>query len=290
MPLVEARGLRKAYDGAVALDGLDLTIGEGSVVGLLGPNGAGKTTALQAILGLTSCEGSLRVFGRDPRVERHRLMRDAAYIADVAVLPRWMRASQALDYLAGVHPRFDRARAERLLARTDIPPRARVRSLSKGMVAQLHLALALAIDARLLVLDEPTLGLDAAFRQRFYETLLTDYLERRRTIVIATHQVDEIEHVVTDVAVLQRGRLVLACGMERLAARFVELAPRPAALQAARALGPIHERRALGRTVLLFDGVDRAALAPLGDVRVPSLGDVFAAVTDDGRARERGAA
>ena len=278
MAAIEARGLRKTYKTTVALDGLDLRLEKGRILGLIGPNGAGKSTALAALLGLTACEGQLKVLGRDPWTQRDQLMADVCFIADVAILPRWMKVSQALDYVAGVHPRFDRAKAERLLARTTIQRSSRVRDLSKGMVVQLHLSLVLAIDARLLVLDEPTLGLDLLYRKSFYDTLLNDYFDCDRTIVLATHQIDEVQHILTDLAFIDRGRIVLDCSVEAYEARYLELSASPQNLAAARALGPIHERQAIGRAVLLFDGVARDQLAGLGDVRTPSIGDLFAAV------------
>jgi ABC-2 type transport system ATP-binding protein len=284
MAVIEARGLRKAYGGNLALDGVDLRVEEGRILGLIGPNGAGKTTALNAVLGLTPYEGELRVLGRDPWRERDRLMRDVSYITDVAVLPRWIRVAQLLAYTAGVHPRFDRARAERFLERTTIRPTHKVRELSKGMVTQLHLALVMAIDARLLVLDEPTLGLDLLFRKQFYDTLLADYWDKSRTIVVATHQVEEIEHVLTDVLFLDRGRVVLEIGTEALEERYREVAVRPEQVAAARALGPIDERQAVGRSVMLFDGGDAERLAALGEVRTPSIADLFVAVVG-GQAR-----
>jgi ABC-2 type transport system ATP-binding protein len=290
VPVVEARGLSKSFGDTVALDSINLTIGEGRILGLVGPNGAGKTTFLHAMLGLTPYEGTLRVLGRDPRTERHRLMRDATFIADVSVLPRWMRVSQALDYMEGVHPRFDRYKAEELLALSSVPLESIVRGLSKGMVAQLHVALIMAIDARLLALDEPTLGLDLHQRKQFYETLLTDYVDNTRTIVLATHQVDEIENVVTDIAFIHHGRLIVACTMDEFAARFVELMPRPGRIAAARALAPIHERQEFGRSILLFERADREQLSALGDARTPSIADVFVAMTGDAKSRRRGAA
>jgi ABC-2 type transport system ATP-binding protein len=290
MSVIEARGLRKTFGAAVALDGLDLRVEEGRILGLIGPNGAGKTTALNAILGLTPYQGELRVLGRDPWAERDRLMRDVCFIADVAVLPRWMRVRQALDYVAGVHPRFDRAKAEAFLARTAIHRRSRVRELSKGMVTQLHLALVMAIDAQLLVLDEPTLGLDVLYRKQFYDALLSDYFDRRRTILITTHQVEEIENVLTDVAFIHQGRIVLDSGMEALQARYAEVSVGPDRLEDARALRPIHERQRLGRSILLFDGVERERLAALGDVRTPGLADVFVGVMAHVAPGARGAA
>jgi ABC-2 type transport system ATP-binding protein len=278
MSCIEARGLRKAYGTTVALDGVDLRVEEGRILGLIGPNGAGKTTALNAILGLTPYQGELKVLGRDPWTERDLLMRDVCFIADVAVLPRWLRVAQALDYVAGVHPRFDRAKAEGFLARTAIKRASRVRELSKGMVTQLHLALVMAVDASLLVLDEPTLGLDILYRKQFYDSLLNDYFDRRRTIVVTTHQVEEIQQVLTDVMFIHRGRVVLECGMEEFESRYLEVMVRPEHLAAARALQPMHERQAFGRSILLFDQADRGRLAALGEVRTPSIADLFVAV------------
>ncbi len=278
MACIEARGLRKAYGSTPALDGIDLRVDEGRILGLIGPNGAGKTTALHAILGLTEYQGALSVLGRDPWTERDQLMRDVSFIADVAVLPRWIRVSQLIDYVAGVHPRFDRAKAEGFLARTTICHRSRVRELSKGMVTQLHLALVMAIDAKLLVLDEPTLGLDILFRKQFYDSLLNDYYDRTRTIVVTTHQVEEIQDVLTDIMFIDRGRIVLSSGMDELESRYAQVIVNPERVAEARALRPISERQWFGRSVLLFDGVDRKQLAPLGEVRSPSVADLFVAV------------
>jgi ABC-2 type transport system ATP-binding protein len=278
MACIEARGLRKAYGTTVAVDGVDMRVEDGRVLGLIGPNGAGKTTARNAILGLTPYQGELRVLGRDPWMERDRLMRDVCFIADVAVLPRWLRVSQALDYVAGVHPRFDRGKAEGFLSKTTIKRTSKVRELSKGMVAQLHLALVMAIDARLLVLDEPTLGLDILYRKQFYDSLLTDYFDRNRTIVVTTHQVEEIQDVLTDLMFINRGRIVLSCSMEEFEQRYLEVIVHPERVAAARALKPMHERQTLGRSILLFDGVERQQLSGLGDVRTPSIADLFVAV------------
>jgi ABC-2 type transport system ATP-binding protein len=275
---IEARGLRKAFGATVALDGVNLRVEEGRILGLIGPNGAGKTTALRAILGLTPYEGELTVLGRNPWQERDRLMRDVCFIADVAVLPRWIRVSQAIDYLAGVHPRFDRAKAEGFLAKTSIRHGNKVRELSKGMVAQLHLALVMAIDARLLVLDEPTLGLDILYRKQFYDTLLNDYFDRSRTIIVTTHQVEEIQHVLTDLMFIDRGRIVFNCSMEEIETRYAEVTVRPEQMAAARGLRPMQERQGLGRNTFLFDGVDRHQLAALGEVRTPNIADLFVAV------------
>ena len=278
MATIEARGLRKAFGTTIALDGVDLRVEEGRILGLIGPNGAGKTTALNAILGLTSYEGELRVLDAIPGLQREQLMRDVSFIADVAVLPRWIRVSQLLDYVAGVHPRFDRAKAEGFLARTTIKRASKVRQLSKGMVAQLHLALVMAVDARLLVLDEPTLGLDILYRKQFYDSLLNDYFDRSRTIVVTTHQVEEIQDVLTDLVFIDRGRIVLECSMEEFESRYLEVMVNPEQLAAARAFKPMHERPVFGRSVLLFDNADRQQLAALGEVRRPSIADVFVAV------------
>ncbi len=278
MACIEARGLRKSFGSTVALDGLDLRVEEGRILGLIGPNGAGKTTAINAMLGLTKYDGELRVLGRDPWTERDLLMRDISFIADVAVLPRWIRVAQVLDYVAGVHPRFDRAKAEEFLARTAIKPSSRVRELSKGMVTQLHLAVGMAIDARLLVLDEPTLGLDILYRKQFYDTLLNDYFDGSRTIVVTTHQVEEIQDVLTDLMFINRGRVVLQCSMEEFESRYTEVMVKPEHAAAARALGPIRERQVFGRSILLFDGADRNELATMGDVRTPGISELFVAV------------
>ena len=295
MACIEARGLRKVYGTTVALGCLDLRVEEGRVLGLIGPNGAGKTTALNAILGLTPYQGELRVLGRDPWAERDRLMRDVCFIADVAVLPRWMRVSQALDYVAGVHPRFDRAKAEGFLAKTTIQRASKIRELSKGMVAQLHLALVMAIDARLLVLDEPTLGLDILFRKQFYDSLLNDYFDRSRTIVVTTHQVEELQHILTDLMFIDRGRIVVSCTMEEFESRYVEVTVNPDQVAAARALKPMYERQVFGRSILLFDrgsnqNIDRQQLAAIGEVRTPTIADLFVAVMGNQSGMAQGAA
>jgi ABC-2 type transport system ATP-binding protein len=278
MKVVEARGLRKSFGKTVALDGVDMCVEEGRILGLIGPNGAGKSTALHAILGLIPYQGELKVLGRDPWSERDQLMRDVCFIADVAVLPRWLRVSQALDFVAGVHPRFVREKAEAFLARTTIKRASKVRELSKGMVTQLHLALVMAIDAKLLVLDEPTLGLDLLYRKQFYDSLLNEYFDSTRTIVVTTHQVEEVQHVLTDVMFINRGRIVLDCSMEACEARFHEVMVHPEQVSAARALKPMNERQLFGRSVLLFDAVDRQQLTPLGEVRTPSIADLFVAL------------
>ena len=278
MACIEARGLRKAFGATVALDGVDLRVEEGRILGLIGPNGAGKTTALNAILGLTPYQGELKVLGLDPWAVRDQLMREVCFISDVAVLPRWIKVSEALEYLQGVHPRFDRAKAEGFLAKTNIKNTSKVKELSKGMVVQLHLALVMAIDARLLVLDEPTLGLDILYRKQFYDSLLNDYFDRSRTILMTTHQVEEIQDVLTDLMFIDRGRIVLSCSMEEFETRYTEVLVNPERLEAARALKPIHERQVFARSVLLFDGADRKLLDALGETRTPSIADLFVAV------------
>ena len=298
MACIEARGLRKAFGTTIALDGLDLRVDEGRILGIIGPNGAGKTTALNAILGLTPYQGELRVLGRDPWAERDQLMRDVCFISDVAVLPRWIKVSQLLDYVAGVHPRFDRSKAEGFLTRTTIKRASKVRELSKGMVAQLHLAVVMAIDARLLVLDEPTLGLDILYRKQFYDSLLNDYYDRTRTILVTTHQVEEIQNVLTDVMFIDRGRIVFGCSMEDFESRYLEVMVKPEQVGAARAFRPMHERQVLGRSILLFDlspdlrsdSVDREKLAALGEVRTPSIADLFVAVVGNLTGGQKGAA
>jgi ABC-2 type transport system ATP-binding protein len=278
MACIEARGLRKAYGPKVALDGIDLCVAEGRIVGLIGPNGAGKSTALNAILGLSPYQGALKVLGLDPWKERDKLMQEVCFIADVAVLPRWLKVSQAVDFVAGVHPRFDRLKAEYFLAKTDIMSASRVGQLSKGMVTQLHLALVMAIDARLLVLDEPTLGLDLLYRKQFYDTLLNDYFDHTRTIIVTTHQVEEIQDILTDVMFINHGRIVLDASMESLEGRYVELMALPENAATARTFGPIYERQVFGRSVLLYDGVARSRLEGLGELRTPGIADLFVAV------------
>jgi ABC-2 type transport system ATP-binding protein len=288
MACIEARALRKTYGATVALDGIDLRVEDGRILGLIGPNGAGKTTALNAMLGLIAYEGELRVLGRDPWRERDQLMREVCFIADVAVLPRWIRVSQTLDYVAGVHQRFDRAKAEAFLAKTTIRPTSNVGEMSKGMVTQLHLAVVMAIDARLLVLDEPTLGLDLLYRKQFYDSLLNDYFEHSRTVVVATNQVEEVEHVLTDVMFLDRGRIVFSRSTEEVESQYREVLVHPDKMATARALNPINERQGVGRSILLFQGVDRQQLAALGDVRTPSVADLFAAIMSSRRNQAQG--
>jgi ABC-2 type transport system ATP-binding protein len=284
MACIEAHALRKTYGTTVALDSVDLRVDEGRILGLIGPNGAGKTTALNAILGLTPYQGELRVLGRDPWKERDQLMKDVCFIADVAVMPRWMRVSQALEFVEGVHPRFDRTKAEGFLEKTAVKRSNRVQELSKGMVMQLHLALVMAIDARLLVLDEPTLGLDILYRKQFYDSLLNDYFDRSRTIVVTTHLVEEVQNVLTDLMFINHGRIVLNCTMEEFESRYAEVTVKPGRLAAAQALKPVHERQVFGQSIVLFDGVDRGKLAGLGEVRSPSIADLFVAVMGNGKA------
>ncbi|MCF7220247.1 ABC transporter ATP-binding protein [Marilutibacter chinensis] len=285
--VIDARGLRKAYKNKLALDNTAFEIPAGRIVGLIGPNGAGKTTALKAMLGLIPFEGSLSVLGLDPRTQRDELMRDVCFIADVAVLPRWMKVKEAIEFVSGVHPRFDKARCERFLQGTQLKPNMRVREMSKGMIVQLHLALVMAIDARLLVLDEPTLGLDILYRKQFYQRLLEDYFDEQKTIIVTTHQVEEIEHILTDVMFIRDGRIVLESGMDELGERFVEVLVNGDRTEEARSLGPIDERALpFGKTVMLYDGrlpdgspsgVTAQRLAALGETRTPGLADLFVA-------------
>jgi ABC-2 type transport system ATP-binding protein len=283
-PLIEARGLSKRYGSFVALDRADFVVQPGRIVGLIGPNGAGKTTALRALLGLTTYEGRLNVLGREPFSERAQLMLEASFIADVAVLPAWLRVQQAIDFVAGVHPRFRRDRAAALLAKTDIGMRRRIGELSKGMKTMVHLALTMAIDARLLVLDEPTLGLDIIARRGFYDALVNDYMDETRTIVITTHQVEEVENLLTDVLFIDKGRIVLDCSVEAIGARYAAVEVADDRVAAARTERPFHERRALGKTLLYFEGADRDKLRDLGEVAVPSVADLFVAKVSAERA------
>lgn len=276
-PVIRAQGLTRRYGSTVALDGVDLEIPAGRIVGLIGPNGAGKTTALKAILGLGPFEGQLEVLGLDPRRQRAELMQQVSFIADVAVLPRWLRVRQVLDITAGLHPRFSREKAEHFLTQTEIKRDSKISALSKGMVTQLHLALVMAIDARLLVLDEPTLGLDIIYRKEFYSALLNDYFDGERTILLTTHQVEEIEHILTDLMFISHGRIVLSESMDALGEKFLELVTRPDRAEHARALQPISERQGLGRHQFIFEGRTRDELAVLGDIKVPGVADLFVA-------------
>ncbi|UQV44712.1 ABC transporter ATP-binding protein [Janthinobacterium lividum] len=275
--VISARGLRKQYGKQVAIADISFDIAPGRIVGLIGPNGSGKTTTLKAILGLTGFEGELSVLGRDPRVQRDALMEDVCFIADVAILPGWLRVADAIDFVAGVHTRFDRSKAERYLAHTKLSPKMKVKAMSKGMVVQLHLALVMAIDAKLLVLDEPTLGLDILYRKQFYQNLLEDYFDENKTIVITTHQIEEVEHILSDLMFIRDGKIVLASSMEEVGERYSEVMVGPQHVNPARALQPISERSVFGKSVMLFDGVARTQLAALGEVRTPSLADLFVA-------------
>ena len=275
--IISATGLSKAYRGRKALDEVSFSVGAGRIVGLIGRNGAGKTTALKAILGLTTFHGELRVLGKNPATERDELMREVSFIADTAVLPKWLRVRNALDYMQGVHPNFVRERAEAFLRTTEIRIDSRVRELSKGMVTQLHLALVLAIRARLLVLDEPTLGLDLMYRRKFYDTLLNDYMDEERTILVTTHQVEEIENLLTDVLFIEKGKIVLDTPVEEIGQRYSQVLVHPDQLAAARALGPFNERSLFGRTLLFFENQPPAALTPLGEVGTPTIADLFVA-------------
>ena len=277
MSAIVARNLNKKYNGKPALDDVSFSIAPGRITGLIGPNGAGKTTLLKALLGLTTVEGELQVLGLDPAVQRNALMNEVCFIADVAILPRWIRVSQAIDFVEGVHPRFSRAKCEAFLARTKLQPRQRVREMSKGMIVQLHLALVMAIDAKVLVLDEPTLGLDILYRKQFYQSLLNDYFDEEKTIIVTTHQVEEIEHILTDILFVRAGQIALAATMDEVAQRFTEVMVSPAHADAARALGPLDERGVFGKSIFLFDGIEKSRLAELGELRTPNVADLFVA-------------
>jgi ABC-2 type transport system ATP-binding protein len=282
--LITARKLGKSFGSTRALDDVNFRVEAGRIVGLIGPNGAGKTTALKALLGLTRFEGELSVLGLDPYRQRHQLMQDVCFIADVAVLPRWIRVAQLIDFVAATHPRFRREVCEHFLGRSDIKRSSRVKELSKGMVTQLHLALVMAIDAKLLVLDEPTLGLDILMRKQFYETLLNEYFDEQRTILVTTHQVEEVEHILTDLLFIDRGRIVLDAAMDEVQEKYAQVAVRPEHVAAARVLGPLSERQGLGRTHMLFRGATRGDLERLGEVGVPSVADLFVATIQGARA------
>ncbi len=275
--IVKAVGLTKRYGDFIALDGIDLEIQSGAITGLIGPNGAGKTTTLKALLGLCECEGELSVVGRDPRVARHKLMQDVCFIADVGILPKWMKVKQALEYVEGVHPRFSRVRAERFLATTEIEAGSRIRTLSKGMITQLHLALVMAIDVQLLILDEPTLGLDILYRKEFYDRLLNDYFDGGKTVIVSTHQVEEIETLLTELIFINRGRVVLDIGMEAIADRFVELRIGPARLAQLPELKPIYIRDMMGLKSCIFENTHRDALSQYGELHTPTISDLFVA-------------
>jgi len=275
--VVTASGLSKRYKNTAALDNASFRIEAGRIVGLIGPNGAGKTTALKAILGLTDFQGELSVLGLDPRKQRNKLMEQVCFIADVAVLPRWIRVNEVVDFVANIHPRFDRKKCEAFLARTKLTPNQRVKQMSKGMIVQLHLALVMAIDARLLVLDEPTLGLDILYRKQFYQNLLEDYFDENKTIIVTTHQVEEVEHILTDLMFIRDGRIVLDADMDAVGERFAEVMVGADKAAEARQLKPLDERQVFGKSIFLFDGADRARLEALGEIRRPSVSDLFVA-------------
>jgi len=275
--IIEAKSLSRSFGELRAVDNVDLTVNSGSVIGLIGPNGAGKTTLLRALLGLTDCDGEVKVMGNDPRTERAALMEQVCFIADTAVLPRWMRVEQLLDYVTGVHPRFNRAHAEDFLATTDVKLKRRVSDLSKGMTVQLHLALVMAIDAKLLILDEPTLGLDILFRKRFFEQLLNDYFDGERTIIISTHQVEEVQNILSDVIFMDEGRLVLQQSMASLEDDFIELHAVGENLARAEEIPYVGKRSILGGKALIYEGVNRESLKALGELRTPSVSDLFVA-------------
>ncbi len=275
--VIAARGLSKRYGAQLAVDAIDFEIPAGRIVGLIGPNGSGKTTTLKAALGLIPFDGELSVLGMDPRTQRDALMNEVCFIADVAILPRWLRVGDAIDFVAGVHPKFDRAKAQRYLAHTKLTPKMKVKQMSKGMIVQLHLALVMAIDARLLVLDEPTLGLDILYRKQFYQNLLEDYFDENKTIVVTTHQVEEIEHILTDLIFIREGKLALSASMDEVGERFTEVLVNADKLEAAKALKPIDERQVFGKSILVFDGVPRAQLAALGETRNVGIADLFVA-------------
>lgn len=277
VPVIRARNLRKRYGVFEALKGCDFQINAGRIVGLIGPNGAGKTTALKALLGLTTFEGELSVLGLDPHSQRHELMHQVCFIADVAVLPRWIRVREAIEFVEGVHPKFSREKCQQFLARTKIGPNMKVRQLSKGMVAQLHLALVMAIDAKVLVLDEPTLGLDILYRKEFYQTLLNDYFDQEKTILITTHQVEEIEHILTDVLFIKDGRISLAATMDEVGERFTEIMVATDKREQALALKPLTERQVFGKSIFLFDGLSSEQAETLGETRKPGIADIFVA-------------
>jgi ABC-2 type transport system ATP-binding protein len=275
--IITAQHLSKRYGKQAALDDASFEIQSGRVVGLIGPNGSGKTTTLKAILGLTQFEGELSVLGLDPRTQRDELMNDVCFIADVAILPRWLKVKDAIDFVEGVHPRFDRVKAEAYLANTKLKPEMKVKAMSKGMVVQLHLALVMAIDAKLLVLDEPTLGLDILYRKQFYQNLLEDYFDDNKTILITTHQIEEVEHILTDLMFIREGKITLAASMDEVSDRFTEVMVEPEYLAAANALQPLSQRTVFGKAIMLFDGVARSQLSNFGELRTPSVADLFVA-------------
>jgi ABC-2 type transport system ATP-binding protein len=275
--VISAKGLTKRYGKQLAVDNVSFDIPAGRIIGLIGPNGSGKTTTLKAVLGLIPFEGELKVLGLDPSTQRDELMQNVCFIADVAILPRWLRVCDAVDFVAGVHPKFDRAKAQRYLAHTKLSPSMKVKQMSKGMIVQLHLALVMAIDAKLLVLDEPTLGLDILFRKQFYQNLLEDYFDEGKTIIVTTHQVEEIEHILSDLMFISEGKIVLSATMDEVGERFVEVMVPADKIESAKALKPIDERQVFGKSIMLFDGVPRTQLATLGETRNVGIADLFVA-------------
>ncbi|PRC92004.1 ABC transporter ATP-binding protein [Solimicrobium silvestre] len=276
-PIISAKGVSKRYGNQVAVDNISFDIPSGRIVGLIGPNGSGKTTTLKALLGLIPFDGALSVLGLDPRTQRDELMKQVCFIADVAILPSWLRVSDAIDFVAGIHPQFNRAKAESYIAHTKLQPSMKVKAMSKGMVVQLHLALVMAIDVKLLVLDEPTLGLDILYRKQFYQNLLEDYFDEQKTIIITTHQVEEVEHILSDLMFIRDGKIILSATMDEVSQRYVEVMIEPERLSAAKELGPIDQRTVFGKSVMLFDGVAHEQLAALGETRIPNIADLFVA-------------
>ena len=277
---IKAKGIIKSYDNNHALNGIDLEVRSGQVLGLIGPNGAGKSTFLQAVLGLLNTEGELEVLGLDPRKDRHKLLQKVCSITDVAVLPKWMTVEQVLQYVDGVHPRFNIEKAKSILSQTDIKDKSKIKTLSRGLVVQLHLSIVMAIDAELLVLDEPTLGLDLVYRKEFYSQLIEDYYDGNKTILISTHQVEEIEGVLSDAIFMNQGKVVMKDSIDAINERFLELRPNQDSLEKAKSLNPMHTRTELGREVLLFEGTEKDKLTGLGEVRPPFIADLFMAIMD----------
>ena len=275
--VLTAKSLNKRYGNQLAVDHINLDIQPGRIIGLIGPNGSGKTSTLKAALGLIPFEGELRVLGFDPRTQRDELMKEVCFIADVAVLPRWIRVREVLDFVEGTHPKFNRQKAKDYLAKTKLKPEMRVKEMSKGMIVQLHLAIVMSIDAKLLVLDEPTLGLDILYRKQFYQNLIEDYFDESKTIIVTTHQVEEIETILSDLIFIRDGKITLNTSMDEIADRFIEVMVSSENYAAAKALNPIDERSVFGKTVFLFDGVERATLAKLGDLKTPGIADLFVA-------------
>ncbi|HEY0589405.1 MAG TPA: ABC transporter ATP-binding protein [Pseudoduganella sp.] len=275
--IITAKNLSKRYGTTKALDDASFQINAGRIVGLIGPNGSGKTTTLKAILGLSRFEGELNVLGLDPRQQRDELMKDVCFIADVAILPRWLKVKDAISFCEGIHPRFNRERAEKYIANTKLSPDMKVKAMSKGMIVQLHLALVMAIDAKLLVLDEPTLGLDILYRKQFYHQLLEDYFDENKTILITTHQIEEVENILTDLMFIRDGKITLAASMDEIGDRYTEVMVQPEYMTAASALQPLHQRTVFGKAVMLFDGVSRKQLETFGETRTPSVADLFVA-------------